>query len=148
MASSSLMQKVESSSENILKNLLHDLELYVLENPTSDEAKKYVGSNLTKEQREIIRTGEKDEVILAIIEHIIHTEPERLKSFDKYKPKTGGYYEEFLLTQKQWTLTEKGLLRTEDSLAIIRDSRKYLNAERFRAFYTIKHPEKVMYVND
>lgn len=147
---SSLNERVEDYELLKKDGLLSDDEVSMIVSYLGDSARKFVLENLSPEDRGVIENGRvrsldemrRDEIILAMIAKMIREEPERRAKFDCYTPKK-EYAAHCIDLQKQWIETERGLLGgTNDTGVLIRDMNKYCNAERFRAFYTIKYPSR------
>lgn len=137
---------------DFLRRHLSAEEIRMIENPASEESRRYVEANLPPEKRRVIDTGAKDEIVFAIIETMVIEEKNRAESgqpngrfsaFDCIFPNSRENHLEYLMMNREWTIKEQALAHTTDSLELSRDSEKNLNGCRARVYYAITNPQKV-----
>lgn len=131
------------STLDFLLEVLTEEERFMISDAKCSQSRTFVKNNLSWEQLDVIRTGERDEVILAIIEKMMKYNSERFRRFDLFIPKR-EYRGNYMDIQRQWIITEYHILGDpQDEGLLLSDSEKNHNPERYRAFYVIKYPERV-----
>lgn len=131
------------STLDFLLDVLTEEEKRLISDPKCCRARDFVFENLSEDQRRVIRTGEKDEVIIAVIERMMNSDWERFRGFGHYVPKK-EFGANYWNIQTQWAMTEYHIIGDpEDDFELVLDSEKYHNPERFQAWYAIRYPERV-----
>lgn len=142
MADSSVEEFSENSTRSFLTDILTEEEQEIISNCHSKKAASFIEEALSFEERSVIRTGRKDEAIIAVIKKIREYDAERFREFDRFVPRR-EYRHNYILIQRQWLVTEYYFLGNPDNRTLLDDLKRHYNAERFKAFYVIKYPERV-----
>ncbi|MDP1695814.1 MAG: hypothetical protein Q8L29_02805 [archaeon] len=143
MADSSVKELKIISTLDFLLDVLTEEEKLMISDAKCLQSRRFVKDNLSWEQLDIIRTGERDEVILAVIERMMKFDKCRFDKFDSFIPQR-EYRGNYIDIQRQWLIVEYHILGDpQDEDLLLSDSQKNHNPERYRAFYVIKYPERV-----
>jgi hypothetical protein len=104
----------------------------------------YIASVLSAEELRII--GDlRDALIIARINRM---PPRRLERFDRYVPADPAHQRAYAEAQVQWLHGEHYLLgtrlgRSPTHAELLADFVAHRNGQRFRAYYVLKHPERM-----
>lgn len=106
---------------------------------------RYVASVLTDEEIDLIRDPT-DALIMARIKRMT---PEELRRFDRYAPKDENAQKLFNNVQVSWIKDEEWVVGSRighkpSQKELFADFMKYNNGVRYRAYFTMKHPELVV----
>ena len=115
-----------------------------LEQRFSPKRVQYIISILIADELDVLR----DLGDALIIARIKRMSPSRLRRFDRFVPVTKQEQEFFEQAQMQWIEDEQYLLgrrlgRSPSHGELFADFTKHQNGQRFRAYYTLKHPHRM-----
>ena len=115
----------------------------------TERQRRFVSDVLSKEEREIV-SDPNDLIYVAAVNNLLRKNPERALRIDRsYVSSDLGHY---CLIQQSWVRTEEYLIGIrvghKPTVPELReDFAKYQNGIRFKLFYFLKWPERVVRVN-